>query len=305
MSCFAPVHAWYTKEIGPSGKRQITFNRALAHFPGSLKLPCGTCLGCLQARGRTWAIRCLHESRLHEQNCFITLTYDPENIPKGHTLVKRDLQLFMKRFRKSLEPKKVRFYACGEYGRKSYRPHYHVLIFGWSEKREGRKLLSRSSTDNQLYSSDTVNRAWPSGAAVVGDVSLSTCVYVAGYLAKNIGCKREYDVTCDDGEIIRRQKEFSLMSRSPGLGTGYVKKYHAELIAHDSVIIEGREVSIPRFYDEKLIKEGYQTPDQLLETKDYRRRETMAHWSENLIDRRRTRERVAELNLKHFSKGEI
>lgn len=305
MSCFAPVIAWYTKTIGPSGKRQITFARSEAHFPAPLKLPCGNCIGCLQARGRTWAIRCLHESKLHAQNCFITLTYDPEKIPKGHTLRKRDLVLFLKRFRKILEPKKVRYYACAEYGSKTYRPHYHLLIFGWSPSAADRKLLSGRSSDRKVYSSATVNRAWPCGAAVVGDVTLSSCVYVAGYLAKNIGRKREFDVTCDDGEIIRREKEFSLMSRNPGLGTGYVQKYHGELITHDNVIVEGREVGLPRFYDYKLIKEGYQTAENLLAIKDSRRREARAYRSENTPDRRKVREKVSQLNLKHFTKGEI
>lgn len=304
MSCFAPVIAWYRKEV-IDGKRQITFNRAQAHFPAPLHLPCGKCIGCLQARGRQWAIRCEHERKLHNENCFVTLTYDQASLPKGHTLVKRDLQNFMKRLRKNIEPRKVRFYACGEYGEKTARPHYHILLFGWSEQRENRKLLRDPNGRNPTYNSTTISRCWPNGHAVVGDVTLASCLYVAGYIAKNYGRERELDIICGDGEVIRRQKPFALMSRQPGIGAGYVDKYQNELIAHDNVIVDGNECRIPRYYDNQLVKKEYQTQEKLQDIKISRRREMRVYRKDNTRERLHVREKFEHLKMQAFKKGEI
>ena len=96
-----------------------------------VEIPCGHCLECRLEYSRQWANRCILEAQEHDQNCFITLTYDDLNIPvvddvnpetgevtKFKTLVKRDLQLFMKRLRSKLDEKniKIRFFAAGEYG---------------------------------------------------------------------------------------------------------------------------------------------------------------------------------------------
>lgn len=75
---------------------------------------CGTCSECQISKSKDWSARCYLESLKWAQNCFITLTYDNKHLPKNRTLVKRDLQLFWKRFRK--RGYKVRYMACGEYG---------------------------------------------------------------------------------------------------------------------------------------------------------------------------------------------
>ena len=96
-------------------------------------LPCGNCDECKLSKAREWSIRLLHESQLHEQKCFLTLTYNDDNLQDRGTLVKSHVQTFMKDYRRYLDyhyGKKVRFYAAGEYGSKSGRPHYHLLIFG-------------------------------------------------------------------------------------------------------------------------------------------------------------------------------
>ena len=254
-------------------------------------------------------MRCEHERKQHSENCFITLTYDPEQIPKGHTLRKIDLQRFINTLRKHLwrtYKKKVRFYACGEYGTKSYRPHYHILLFGWEPPAGDRKLLQKSGSDNPTYNSATLNRLWDRGNVVCGSLSLHSAVYVASYISKNHGRKWEFDIICGDGELIRREKEFSLMSRRPGIGSGYVSKYANELIAHDNVILEGREVPLPRYYDEQLVKQQHQTEKELLKTKDKRHKLTWQNTKkENTPERRRVREKYSHSTMKLFSKGEI
>lgn len=90
---------------------------------------CGNCIECQMLYSSTWAFRIGLEAQLYEHNCFITLTYNEDNRPKDDHLSKRDLQLFLKRLRKHFNNKKIRFFACGEYGDKKGRPHYHIILF--------------------------------------------------------------------------------------------------------------------------------------------------------------------------------
>ncbi|MEO5355656.1 MAG: hypothetical protein H7835_21005, partial [Magnetococcus sp. XQGC-1] len=89
----------------------------------------GQCVGCRLERSRQWAIRVMHEASQHEHNCFITLTYNDDNLPANGSLNYRHFQNFMKRLRKYYVEFTVRFYMCGEYGENFARPHYHACIF--------------------------------------------------------------------------------------------------------------------------------------------------------------------------------
>lgn len=96
------------------------------------KFPCGKCVECKEQYSTEWAFRCMLEASKHEQNCFITLTYNDANLPK-EGVCKRSAQLFMKRLRKSIEPLKVRYFLCGEYGAKKIVLiiilYFSVMIF--------------------------------------------------------------------------------------------------------------------------------------------------------------------------------
>ena len=96
-------------------------------------LPCGQCCACRLNKSRDWATRCVLEAKMHDENCFITLTYNDENLPKDYGLCKEDLTLFFKRLRKNTG-EKIRYYAAGEYGDLYGRPHYHACLFGWKPK---------------------------------------------------------------------------------------------------------------------------------------------------------------------------
>jgi hypothetical protein len=95
-------------------------------------VPCGQCLGCRLDKANDWAIRCVHEAKLHLHNCFITLTYNDDCLPADGSLHREHLQLFFKRLRRYLDyhdNSKIRFLCCGEYGDLNRRPHYHILCF--------------------------------------------------------------------------------------------------------------------------------------------------------------------------------
>ena len=132
MTCYAPLHGYYSQERNPkTGKRSVVFSRNSGYDDRRVSVPCGQCIGCRLERSRQWAVRCVHESSLHRFSSFITLTYNDEHLPSDRSLNVEHFQRFMKRLRKHLEPLKIRFFHCGEYGDKFRRPHYHAIVFGY------------------------------------------------------------------------------------------------------------------------------------------------------------------------------
>ena len=98
-----------------------------------LEVPCGKCHECQEQRREMWSLRLSEEAKDHLNTAFITLTYNDENMlwcGDYGTLQKKDLQDWLKRLRRQIEPLKIRYYAVGEYGTNTMRPHYHVLLFG-------------------------------------------------------------------------------------------------------------------------------------------------------------------------------
>ena len=151
MACYHPQTVYRSKD-GPNqktGKWPIVFNKSQGIHNLTLEIPCGKCIGCRLERSRQWAIRCVHEASMYNDNRFVTLTYNDENLDKKGSLDKRDFVLFMKRLRKEFEDeRKIRFFHCAEYGEickhcqkhktvctcGNYtaalgRPHHHAILF--------------------------------------------------------------------------------------------------------------------------------------------------------------------------------
>lgn len=163
--------------------------------------PCGKCAGCIRTYRQVWITRAILESYCHDPrtNYFLTLTYDDDHAPADGQLSKRDFQLFIKRLRKQCGS--LRYFGVGEYGKKSYRPHYHAIIYGFT----GTK--------------DDLEKCWGQGFIFVGTVTPESCAYVAKYLSKR------YDKDWREKlESTGRAPEFSLMSRKPGLGFPFVQE---------------------------------------------------------------------------------
>ena len=101
MACYYPLKGYRARAVNPkTGKRSIVFDSSLGFMDMPVEFACGQCIGCRIERSRQWAIRCVHEAQLYEANCFITLTYAPEHLPKNGSLVLEHFQKFMKRLRK-------------------------------------------------------------------------------------------------------------------------------------------------------------------------------------------------------------
>src|SRR6266571_4497618 len=138
-------------------------------------LPCGQCRGCRASYSREWAMRCMHEASMHADNCFLTLTYSDEYLPRNNSLDKSAFPLFMKRLRKAIAPQRVRYFHVGEYGERSGRPHYNALLFGYDPPD---KVLFSVRAGFPVFTSDGLRAAWPYGLHEVD------CVKVARFQAR-------------------------------------------------------------------------------------------------------------------------
>lgn len=301
MPCYSPLTAFYSNEVGKTGKRGITFDRGASFSGVPMKLPCQQCIGCRLDRSLQWAVRCMHEKQLHDSSAFVTLTYDDEHLPEGGTLVVRDHQLFMKRFRKKFG-KRIRFYMCGEYGDKTKRPHYHYLFF--NRDLPDRKYFKTASNGEKYYTSEVLRELWPSGNNIIGDVTLESCAYVARYITEKINgaaAVEHYTVVTGDGVVVERVPEFTCGSRRPGIGSDWYAKYgrHSH-VSGDFAVMDGKRVRMPRFYDNRF---ELTDPDELARLKKRRLSAARKHRLNNTVDRRRVREVVAIKRSRMFSRG--
>ena len=290
MPCYYPLDGYRSRTKNASGKRSIVFNPSQGFRDQPLKVPCGQCIGCRLERSRQWAIRCVHEASLHENNSFLTLTYNPQNLPEGGTLVVADFQNFMKRLRKSVGHK-IRFFHCGEYGESTRRPHYHAIIFGHDFKD---KQLHKTINENNLYTSNTLNKLWPLGHALIGDVTFESAAYVARYCTKKItGAKalEHYtDIDYSTGEIINERKpEYTTMSRRPGIGKAWLEKFRDDIFPDDFVVLAGKKLRPPNYY---LNQYEVTNPEEHQKIKAKRKRAGELNKSENTWMRLRVREEI-------------
>lgn len=235
MACTRPLNAYKS----PSGKIFFTPFRG-ATFT---QVPCGQCIGCRLTHSRDWATRCVHEAHMHDRNCFLTLTYSDENLPENSTLVRKHLTDFLKRYRKAVDPVKLRYFGCGEYGSKLSRPHYHLIIFGHDFDD---KLLYKQGKF-PLYNSALLSSLWPFGFSVLAGFSFESAAYVARYCVKKItGAKAEEHYGS-------RIPEFSAMSRMPGIGYEFFIRFYDDIVNSDACIGRGgRQIKPPRYYDKLL-----------------------------------------------------
>ncbi|QXP07982.1 MAG: replication initiator protein [Arizlama microvirus] len=246
MACFSPLTAYRLS----SG--EVSFKER-GDIVKQLSLPCGSCEGCKLERSRQWAVRIMHESKLHSQNCFITLTYDDEHVNGFGDLVYKDFQLFMKRLRKHFTGTKIRFYMGGEYGSLRDRPHFHACLFGIDFN--DRQPHARTGAEIVIDSSEVLSSLWGKGFASVGNLTFQSAAYVARYVMKKVtGSKSEVRsayqlINLSTGEVYDRTPEFNKMSLKPGIGRGFFDKFASDIYPHDHVIVDGVPTKPPRYYD--------------------------------------------------------
>lgn len=231
-------------------------------------MPCGRCVGCDLERSRQWAVRCMHEAQMHEDNCFVTLTYDGDHLPPGGSLDREAFPAFIKRLRSSrrwyddhtrqyIYPK-IRYFHAGEYGDRNGRPHYHACLFGVDFPD---KYHWTTRGEFPVWRSPTLEKLWPLGQSEIGTVTFESAAYVARYILKKIRGKTEADQAAfeaaygyvdEDGALAFREPEYATMSRRPGIGAEWLKRYVDDVYTHDELIMRGEKMRPPRYYDKLL-----------------------------------------------------
>lgn len=260
-SCTSPM-VMLKDGFNPSGKPKYKMlglaQPADFNDPDRIIVPCGNCINCRLRYSRQWADRLMFEAQMHENAWFVTLTYNDFWLPTSYytdentgelipsySLWKRDWQLFMKRLRKAVStkyhPQELSFYMCGEYGPKTYRPHYHAIIFGLKlddedlyNERRGKSGFSlwQSHTIEKAWSKEMFGRKWPIGHVMVAPVNWQTCAYVSRYVTKKL--KGEKSVLYSDFGL---QAPFSLMSRKKGIGRSYLESHWYDFVNNKPVYI--------------------------------------------------------------------
>lgn len=168
---------------------------------------------------------------MHAENCFITLTYDNAHLPPDGGLRYEDLQKFWKRLRYELG--EVRYYAVGEYGDKTQRPHYHACVFGHAFTED--RIVLRE-TPNLLWTSPLLQRLWGMGNVSVGALNFTTANYTASYVTKQLRRRKQYVRTDEDtGELIKLEQPRPFMSRN--IAKDWWKQYGKFVENHDQVIM--------------------------------------------------------------------
>lgn len=270
----------------------MVFKEDMGYPNTKTELPCGQCIGCRLERSRSWAARCVHEASLYDQNCFVTLTYMDSTVPKTKdgllTLSKKDLQLFMKRLRKKHPDQTIRFFACGEYGDETLRPHYHMIIFNYYPP--DALFFQRKKGFNYFLSTELAE-LWPHGQHAVGECNFDTAAYTARYVLKKIG-----------GELAEqhyngRTPEFCTMSRKPGLGLEWYNRFTSDLYNHDRCVVRDNLICRPPRYYDRLY--DLQQPETMADLKRQRKHRAQEN-TNNTPERLEARERVAQVKQKRL-----
>lgn len=230
------------------------------------RIPCGKCLNCKKKRRSDWSLRLEHEYLYSDSALFITLTYNDASIPRNRgiaTLNKKDLQDYIKRLRNSHVAyvsrelgirksevknysKQIRYYAVGEYGSKTNRPHYHILLFNYD-------IANLKPIEAQWKNTQTGH---PLGFVDIGKVSSASINYTTKYMFKQWGKK---DL---------RQRPFTNMSRRPMIGTGFLNEYKNYLREFELTTIRDKKGTLrklPKAYLYKIytmMEDGKEVKDK-------------------------------------------
>ena len=240
----------YHPSLVPVRRKSVFAGRRLSYMQ---EVPCGHCLGCRSEQGRQWAVRIMHEMEMHEFAWFLTLTYNDETLPDYGSLDPTHLRKFFKDLRKLYPARQVSFYACGEYGERKQRPHYHAVLFGAD-------FLDRRVHDDPnrsgVWQSEILNNVWGRGLTEFGTVSFGSASYVAGYVRKKVDSRNNPDyytrVDPDTGELVDLVPEFSRMSLRPAIGRRWIEKYWSDVYPRDYVVFDGARMRPPRYYDKYM-----------------------------------------------------
>lgn len=267
MNCTSPNYMidLGVKENGKKNLKMITVKeynllvQGKNEYPKNIiEVPCGRCIACRLNYAKDWATRCMLEAKQYQHNEFLTLTYDPEHLPMkkkidyktgeviiNESLVKKDLQDFWKRLRKKYPG--IRYFACGEYGEKKDRPHYHAIIFNF-EVKDKEKLKGHFNSEYPKFTSKEILKIWGKGRISLDEVNYNTCEYVARYIMK----KQKGRGAEDFYEEKNKVPEFTIMSRKPGIARDFyesIKGNYENQVIWNKTRAGMRKAKTPRYFE--------------------------------------------------------
>lgn len=245
--CLFPSRASLDKSISryTAGDyiKGLTYSTGKIKFDreGDLLIPCGKCTECISKRAIEWATRARHEISTHKDNCFITLTYNNENLPSISD-IKPEFQKFIKRLRKKTKSN-IRYMVSHEYGSQTFRPHHHAIIFGWEPPTLTNPTPSKSSGE-LLFRSPELEALWTLGFSSVGSANERSAYYIASYSLKG---KKHTLTDPKTGELITISDCMDA-SKRPAIGYNYFVKNQHYLVNSDQIL--------PRYYLKRLLLEN-------------------------------------------------
>lgn len=256
------------------------------------RIPCGKCIGCKLAYSRDWAIRNVYESKLWDNNWFITVTYDDEHLyipdemtdkitgvvyqrtedwkgclnPKDATKFLKDLRRYWK-YHYNWD--NIRYYYCGEYGEKGGRPHFHFLIYNLPLDLKELKFKFINEEYQPIYECPLIEKIWGKGLVAIGAVTFSSCAYVARYITK----KQTGEIASEEYAKKGQIPEYVQMSRMPGIGRNYYEANKERIYETDQLFMTSCRGNVlplkpPRYYD-KLF--DIEQPEKMEQIKDRRK----------------------------------
>lgn len=222
----------HSYEDGPFGFHKVVVQR----------YACRECLMCRWEHSDEWALRCKLEATKYDNNQFITLTYERQGA-EGVKLTRTDLKRFMHNLREHYRKKHgfqgIRFFGCGEYGKKNLRPHYHLILFNCPSFGD-EKFYKKDKAGFPLYKSEILEHLWGKGFCAIGAVSDKSIEYVARMPVKSYYIKLPENYT----------PAFFAMSKQGGIGKQYLFDHFDEIVNSDGVMYDGKKYPIPQYFNQ-------------------------------------------------------
>ena len=201
--------------------------REACGLPTSILVPCGKCSECQKKKATSWGVRAYREFLFAPANSvrFVTITYDEDNVPYtplgNKTLDSAQCKQFLKSLRQSLFRKfgiAIRFMCSGEYGSRTFRPHYHFLFYGIPPALTNVEF--REIVRSAWHRCSVIDVQYPKNADSSG-------FYVGKYMAKS-GYARAREIHYDDPDFVMPFKRSSI-----GFGNQFSRAEIAYYLAED------------------------------------------------------------------------
>lgn len=277
----------------PEGRFRTDAAGRLAGTP----LPCGQCLHCRINASRVWTHRIMLEASQHGDNIFWTGTFNEDHHPPDGSVNPDYARNFLRRLRRCTKTE-FRYFLVGEYGDKSWRPHYHAIFFGLS-----------------AYHSRALDKAWSDSKGSIGfqsidEVNNKSAAYVAGYAIKKLTRKIDPRLNGLSPEFMRSSR------KGGGIGLSAIKKIADTLKKNEywkPVIINElkhgkKSWPLGRYLTDKLSAELGITQEQkdlkfaTYQAEQFDIMNSKSWWHDGLMNDKRQKRRQQEWRQRNYSR---